>query len=183
MNDRERVAYHEAAHAVAAWALWRPFEYATIVAGEESNGHVQHIPIRDVEDFVFPGDYDSFALDRAVIALVGYAAESVAAETNWPTVDVVCHRMTPDDVCVIEFSLAHSSALVDRSDCERLEYDITAPLAAAYERAESLIAEYWGEIVAVAMALIEKDTLTEVEVAKIACEARAMMPPLSNTAS
>jgi len=49
MNRKERallsVAYHEAGHAVAAFALGVPVQRATIVPGEESAGHIKHAKI------------------------------------------------------------------------------------------------------------------------------------------
>lgn len=182
MNQRERVAYHEAAHAIAAWALWRPFQYATIVANDESNGHVQQIPVKFVEKDTFPGDYDAFVMDRAVIALAGYIADSVAADATWPSIDAVSDRMAPDDFHAVEFLLSHTTIQVDASIRERLNYDITALLASAYELAESLVIDQWGQIVAVAAALNKKSILTEVEVANVACEAASRMPPMGNRA-
>lgn len=45
MSEARATAVHEAGHIVAAVRLRRPFEYGTVVANDESLGHVRHVPL------------------------------------------------------------------------------------------------------------------------------------------
>ncbi len=178
MTLEERVAYHEAAHAVATWALWRPFEYVTVIPQADSNGHLRFLPMPDINEQVFEGDHDVLLMDRAVITLAGYIADSVYADRVWPTLDDMWGRITPDDHHAVDLAYHHSSAVADCSNPERIEYEVAPPLQRMYERAEELVIDSWGAIEAVAQALLVEKTLTALQVAGIAHGAPSARPPI-----
>ena len=83
----ERIAYHEAGHAVAAFLVRRAFRYVTIKPGEDSLGHIL---FRKFSDSFRPDiEYDEHKLrpplEKVIITgLAGHAAESIyAGRNNW----------------------------------------------------------------------------------------------------
>lgn len=87
LSRLEKVAYHEAGHAVACFFAKKPYKHVTIEPGEDSYGHIRHFPLPDS----FQPDIDSESyrmqkrIEQEIILLYsGHAAEVLAAgRHNW----------------------------------------------------------------------------------------------------
>ena len=87
MDELERVAYHEAGHAVACVEFEVPMDRVTIVAADGNLGHVEHDFRRMFEDVEGIDDERQRSEALAIIALAGAATEANRAgndrDVNW----------------------------------------------------------------------------------------------------
>ena len=150
---REWVAYEEASHAVALWALkyGKKIKLATIKPRRGSWGSVERRKIIRKADAKYNASPAAMARieSEIIVHLAGqYGPNRIAPERreNHDTPDydlvneVIFHRLYPS---------LH-------------DHDLTGPRYLSYmeARAERLVWQYWKEIEAVAMALLEHETLT-----------------------
>lgn len=174
MSERPVLAHHEAAHAVAAWALWRPFDYVTVLADHDSAGHLSHILPRDLASWCFAGDLDTAVSDLGIIALVGSVAESYYRGHTVGASFEVEVGLTSDERDAIDCAVEHSSCTLGPNG----EFDVEKPLQRMLDAAEGLVVDQWGAIRAVAEALLVEDTLSYMQVAEIAGKAPPAYPPV-----
>ena len=155
MDPSQRVAFHEAAHVVAALKLHRPFGSVSIVANERSAGRVN--PGKkaiSVDDWLAAAEW-SDKRDDVIVRLAG------------PHVDYLAGK---------EWNPAHS----DFTRAMRVLLDATRGNQAAatvlfeecYREASAIITEHHGDVEALAGALCEHKTLT-------AKQCRQLLPHLA----
>jgi ATP-dependent Zn protease len=169
---REWVAYEEASHAVALWALkhGKKIKLATIKPRHGSWGSVERRKIMRKGDAKYSASPAAMARieSEIIVHLAGqYGPNRIAPERreNHDTADydlvneVIFHRLYP-----------------------RLhDHDLTGPRYLSYmeARAERLVWQYWKEIEAVAMALLEHETLTGDQILAVIYEVNGL--PSSST--
>ena len=88
MKKLEKVAYHEAGHAVAAFLMRRSFSYVTIKPDESSFGHIFYQKFRDSFNPDYVEDYKiRRPLEKAIITgLAGHVAEKIySKQENYET--------------------------------------------------------------------------------------------------
>jgi len=168
--ELERTAYHEAAHAVVAWMLWRPFEYVTIIPEQDSLGHMKNAYPRVFDDQTFCGNFDTAAIDQGAICLAGYIANAYQEGNYYPSLEDVTARLSVDDGLAIDAACDHSSSEYIQTD-DGPTQEVTPAMEKMFETADLIVIHNWGPIKAVAQALLVKKTLTWAEVFDIAQKA------------
>jgi ATP-dependent Zn protease len=139
---RERIAFHEAGHAVVAYRLGIEVEFVTILPTHHSAGHVTHGDL-----FCGGADSDRAALERAIkINLAGPMAEALF----YPRYRR--RRGSQDYVCA--FGLARYLAGWGAQEIIRCQERET----------KKLLNLYWNDVKHVAQALLEYDELTGIAV-------------------
>lgn len=160
----EQVAYHEAGHAVVARWLHLKFKMVTIVPGEDSLGHLLHVPTPRSENPELNPWTDRMRLQMeryAMCALAGVAAQ---------------RRLRPSSVRSYHGSVDYAN-VVKRLDCfagDDKEITLWARLLA--HRVRNLIALRWPAVEAVAAALLERKRLTGDEVRDVIDAAYGLQP-------
>ena len=139
---RERIAFHEAGHAVVAYRLGIEVEFVTILPTHHSAGHVTHGDL-----FCGGADSDRAALERAIkISLAGPMAEALF----YPR-----YRRRPRSVDYVRaFGLARYLAGWGAREIIRHQERET----------KKLLNLYWNDVKQVARALLEYDELTGIAV-------------------
>lgn len=153
---KQRTAYHEAGHAVACFVLDRTFGSVTVVPSGHYLGFVSEV---DAVIAPQPGVVD---IHDVIIDLAGNAAERRFAGrgSSWARAD---HNHALDRLRGVA-SDGHSY-LHDDSPL------VASILRGAEKATEQLVEDYWTAIVALAEALMQRDTMTYFEVAEIYREA------------
>jgi hypothetical protein len=153
------VAYHEAGHATAAVVLGLGVESATIVRDGDRLGHVI-VPVDE------HGGVEYY-IKQATMTWCGV----LAGERH---VGVVVEDLGGDDHQQIEAY----------GDLAGLGFG-EAPTFAAWtrQRAMNLLAAHWAAVAAVALALLEHDTLTGSEVRRLVADAEVSPPVIPRFAS
>jgi hypothetical protein len=128
MVDRELVAYHEAAQAVAYYALWRPFDYVTTAPDDDCVGHVQGMPFPPDPNCWFEGDYDALVGDVAVTSLAGPVAERACRCDITYEAGEIFNQLSSDDRATVDMALQHSSTAATKTAEGVLEYDVGTTL-------------------------------------------------------
>jgi len=151
----QSTAYHEAGHAVAAWALGVPVRSITIVRdGNVSLGSVTYAPVlskRVLQPFKFKTSLqgiegETAALRYAVISLAGVVSQRKYAPRS------VRRGHARHDYQAVIFSAEQAGC----SDEQELKHWYRRAL----RRAEQLIERKWPAVEAVASALIKKRELS-----------------------
>jgi ATP-dependent Zn protease len=163
-KDRRHIAYHEAGHAVVAWALGIRFKHVSIIPSEKDVGRiVMHYSRRWLSGSILPGDR-KFSENHIAILFAGREAEEKFTgkdasdgfggdwmAINWNVdmlIDLRDHdlgvQMRPPRKKNVDFLLPkeYFPLLTEQST-----------------KAERLVEKYWPEIVAVADALVDKECL------------------------
>ena len=150
----ERVAYHEAGHAVAAVILRRPFKYATVVENEDADGHVRYFPGELIDPETVVDERRAITkMERAIqTAFAGFASEQLAygggileGSSDWEKAATLGLAIyTPGDL-------------------------LNAYLRYLYEKCKAMLAEplHREAIQGVVDALLEKKTLKSSEVRSV----------------
>ena len=165
-DHRELVAYHEAGHAVACYALHRPFEYVTLVEDEngERLGHIPHPPSSRwyFDHFL---NVDAAAWDSALHALAGPVAEyrRMGGDDEWGNIhEYLKTEQIPDDGPEADQHAAENYLMIHSR--ERNLYNLKGVRDSLFslclQTAVALVDQYWDSITAVAEALLEKETLS-----------------------
>ncbi|HZJ03329.1 MAG TPA: hypothetical protein VFE20_06590 [Thermoleophilia bacterium] len=189
-------AYHEAGHAVACYALWRPMEWVTIIPGNDYAGRLK--PCEKPSGMYSPvggfrGDTDTYIADRIVLTFAGPVAQAAREllqegdSSPWDHADLedyIMAHLYPDtgDGQAIEAGLTMYQGAgrfpfgpVGRTAEEQLEAaqeryseEGTEKIREYfYNLAVLLMEEYWQAVEAVANALLERETLTAQEVREV----------------
>src|SRR5262245_13692920 len=139
---RNRIAHHEAGHAVIAYRLGIEVKFVTILPDHDSAGHVTHGDL-----FCGGTGSDRAALERAIkICLAGQMAEALLYSRfrrRWRSVDYVC-----------AFGLARY--LTGWGAHEFIRYQ--------ERETQALLNLHWKDVQRVARALLEHYELTGTEV-------------------
>lgn len=143
-EDVEGAAYHEAGHAVAAWALGRPVPELSMVPDEETVGTCSYA--------VWAGDEEEGGgEEEAAVSLAGAVAEEIAiGEYN--------EEIAEDDLL---HAIGIAAELHDDDEAR------DAWLDRAQERAEAVLRRDWAAVEAVAEALLARRVLSSAEAERI----------------
>ena len=142
---RERLAHHEAGHAVVTYRLGIEVNFVTILPTHHSNGHAAHGDL-----FCGGADSDHAALERAIqISLAGPMAEALF----YPRY----HRRLRSQDYVCAFGLARYLAGWGAREIIRHQERET----------KKLLNFHWNDVKQVAQALLEYDELTGIAVMEI----------------
>lgn len=179
-EERKTVAYHEAGHAVAGWNLEfaDPLLKVTIVPrGSGALGYAQYLP---KELFLRTR---AQILDMVCMALAGRAAEEVnfgcvttGASDDLRRVTQIVYQMVQvygmnDKIGQLAFPREDGQWPQDRmySDktAEVMDAEVRTIVADAYERTIALMVERKDQVIKVAELLLEKETITNVDVTNL----------------
>jgi hypothetical protein len=165
-DNLDRIAFREAARAVAYYALWRPFEYVTIIPSRKYGlGYIQPVPFPPDANLSFEGDYHALVGDNAVICLAGLIADRhYRGEHSFAPNDVF-DQLTSDDEQTIARALEQTTGRALGDDW--LEGDFGPALNKLLGRAMGIVVDFWGRIEAVALALLEEKTITAARVYEV----------------
>ena len=159
------VAFHEAGHAVCAYALGRTFEYATIIPEEYSAGHVRYAPYPpSVLDGVESGFIDfrdfQFVEDSILCTLAGEIAQEEVCKPSEEELESDMYQAVQIGMRLFE------------------KEDMIAEFAWLYRKTRALIQEdyvYSDAVRHIAEMLLEQKTVSEAEVAACVEEFRRQM--------
>lgn len=160
---REATAYHEAGHAVAAWSLgYRP-TLATIVSAAESAGQVRHENPFPGVNLEFDGsDWARLRVERAIIiCLAGPIAQKRYRPSSWRNWHGAADYATATQLAL----RVCGSGELARAFLKWLDL-----------RAGALVADHWPDIDRIAIALLNRGTLTHEEITSLVLE-RDLGPP------
>jgi hypothetical protein len=171
--QRYSVAFHEAAHAVAALDL----ECEVASAAVTKSGLRGHTAIRFACDD---------PVDAAVVSLAGPAATSFLTEVLFPVIAPRLERRAPgawlavvlagsseDPLARVDYEIAACALRGHLGPCGRAHRGLGAALDGATQRARELVASRAGAIVDLADALMERGRLSGRDVARIVGRRRA----------
>ena len=165
---RQKTAYHEAGHAVAAMLFGLNPSYTTIVARGGHGGYMQYF-----EEDKFDLSREE-CLNRICVAMAGRAAEvcfydrggittdaggDIRSATDMATRMVCVYGMEEDMLCCIDQDKAAGNMAVYAR--------VRDILAEQYGRALQLIRDNTEQVEAVAKALIERESLTDSELSAL----------------
>jgi AFG3 family protein len=179
-EEKRVVAYHEAGHAVAGWNL----EYAdpllkvTIVPrGSGALGYAQYLP---KELFLRTRDQ---ILDMVCMALAGRASEEInfgkvttgAADDLRRVTQIVYQMVTVygmnEKIGQVAFPREEGSWPQDKmysnATAEVMDEEVRSIVAEAYQRTLQLMRDQQEQVRLVAEMLIEKETITNVDIAQV----------------
>lgn len=182
-DEKEKTAYHEAGHTLAAWFLKgaQRVHKVTIIPRGRSLGSTQIIP---TEDRVSSSELE--LLDQLVVFLAGRAAEkiiydetTVGAEndleratgiarrmiTSWgmsPKLGPVSYKSSDDDPFLGREM--HQQRQFSEHTQELIDGEVARILGESSERATSLLTEKKDELERVTRSLLEKEELSEKEI-------------------
>lgn len=200
-EHRRRVAYHEAGHAVACYALWRPLDYVTVIPSTDYSGQLNHMhkPITMYSLLGgFRGDTDTYLADHVVIAFAGPVADAafeIEQEEQehpwgdccklWEYTEAQLFSDEGDGRCIGQFIDSYNG--FNRppfGPAGRTPEDLTAAMEERYseegreklrefffQMASMIVEEYWQAVEALAEALLERNTLTQAEVWAVCSQA------------
>lgn len=158
-NQRERLAYHEAGHAAAAVSLGRGVGKATIVPEPPLySGYVDYAIVFDVPTLRRnPREMDN----QIVLGLAGPVAQARASgqALAWEDEDDFL-----DAVELLTGINVLSAQVEGRSAFEAIGAKNRAHLITLIDRTERTMDEHWGEVEAIAAALLKSGTLSGDEV-------------------
>lgn len=150
-------AHHEAGHAVAGAVLGHPFAYVTIRATDDAAGHVRGL-VGDRQ----PLNYDEFDEDADREMCIEYMAGSLA-EARAAYLDP-SNRDSLED---LELAMRMSGGDWDLGYLSSVLYLAHPYLDEVWADTKILVEEQWPAIHAVAVALVDRETLTHGEVLAI----------------
>jgi len=182
-DEKEKTAYHEAGHTLAAWYLpgAQRVHKVTIIPRGRSLGSTQIVP---TEDRVSSGERE--LLDQLVVLLAGRAAESliyqettVGAEndleratsmarrmvTHWgmsPKLGPVSYKSSEDDPFLGREM--HQQRQFSEHTQELIDGEVARILHEASLRASELLNEKRSELESITRGLLEREELSEVEI-------------------
>ena len=185
-DEKEKTAYHEAGHTLAAWFLKgaQRVHKVTIIPRGRSLGSTQIVP---TEDRVSASEHE--LLDQLVVLLAGRAAESllynetpVGAEndleratgiarrmvTHWgmsPKLGPVSYKTSDDDPFLGREM--HQSRQFSEHTQEMIDGEVARILNDSSSRAQDLLNEKRQELEAVTRGLLEREELSELEIEEL----------------
>jgi cell division protease FtsH len=185
-DEKEKTAYHEAGHTLAAWFLKgaQRVHKVTIIPRGRSLGSTQIVP---TEDRVSSSQNE--LLDQLVVLLAGRAAESiiydettVGAEndleratslsrrmvTHWgmsPKLGPVSYKTSDEDPFLGREM--HQSRQFSEHTQEMIDGEVARILHEASTRATNLLTEKRKELEAVTKGLLEREELNEIEIQEL----------------
>jgi ATP-dependent Zn protease len=169
-------AYHEAGHAVAYWALCRPFRDVTIIPDADCKGCVRGELTPDFGDDSFKGNWGALVRDEAVISLAGPVAERMHRGEILYEVEDIAAQLTPDDQVAIKMACEDCAAVITQRDGKSI-IDISLALDEMLAAAIGIMQEHWGAVDAVAQRLLTDKMLTAAEFYETASQAPRVAPP------
>jgi hypothetical protein len=150
-KDRRHIAYHEAGHAVVAWALGVRFKHVTIKQTKKRGGYL-HIGLKP--DWMFKFNWERFE-DGLSPRQHKYIENQIMISFAGATAQLEFTGKDDPDGCVEDFS-----------DIERwlkfIDHENPPPFASCKShavRTKELVKECWPLIVAVADALVDRERL------------------------
>lgn len=163
--SREATAYHEAGHAIIAWNLGYQPTTASIEAGNDSVGQVRHENPFPGISFKFDGsDIARLKIERAImICLAGPLAQKRYRRSSWRRWHGAADYATATELAL----RACGSNEIASAFLKWLEL-----------RTKSLVADHWRTIERVAIALLQRSTLSHDEIASL-----VLKPPLQQAAN
>jgi hypothetical protein len=166
---REWVAYEEASHAVVGVKLGVKIKLTTIKPDRSSWGRVEKRKILRKGDLEY--NFSAAAMARAETAVLMHLAgqcgpKRIAPDSYRPS------RNTPDYDLVNDMIFERLYQKLHDEDVVAFRY-----LSYMEARAERLVWQYWKEIEAVAMALLEHETLTGDQIIAVIYEVSGLPPP------
>jgi cell division protease FtsH len=185
-SERERVACHEAGHALAAWFLpdSDPLEKISIVPRGRALGMTEQIPTEDRHNVT-----EEFLRSRLTIMLAGRCAEklrfgsySTGAEDDLKQATRIAYKMVgqwgmAENVGAVGYSVSEEHPFLGRDitaprefgddTAKLLDEEVRATLGRAEKAAIELLDERQGQLQALITALLERETLHHQEIADL----------------
>lgn len=153
-------AYHEAGHAVIASVLGMPLEYATIRALDLSSGHVRL-------------NINSVSIDYVIVLNAGRIAQSVYnGSTTGGDGDMVkmfeaLYYLNTGAAPFLKMDNDTVESIMKRVTTFLATDPIQKQISEHTIHAQSLVSEHWAAIDAVAMGLIEQETLNANDIQRL----------------
>lgn len=176
-EERKAVAYHEAGHAICSWYLQHadPFLKVTIIPRGQSLGYARYLP----SDTELPNELE--LADKLVMALGGRVSEkmytnttSSGAQSDFQTVTDIATRM------VVGWGMSPKIGWVNYHEegsyytkpfseetAELIDGEVRRIVETAHTKCENLLEEHWSDVVKLAEALLERETLTRADLIKL----------------
>jgi cell division protease FtsH len=192
-KEKENTAYHEAGHAILIEVLEHtdPLHKVTIIPRGPSLGSTMWLPEEDKHN-----DRKSELLDDLIVAMGGRVAEEIqfGDVTNGASGDIrMASRIARSMVCswgmstelgMIEYGENESAAFMGRGrnnysqdTAKKIDQEVKRLIDEAYAKAKEILLKYKDKLDAIALALLEYETLDGSHIKEIMEHGRLINPP------
>lgn len=183
LSERERIAWHESGHAIAAWyvAASDPLEKISIVPRGRALGMTEQVPVEDRHNIT-----EDFLLARLAILLAGRVAEkrqfgnySTGAEDDLKQATRLAYKMVGqwgmgEQLGAVGYSVAEEHPFLGRelsaprefgdATAALIDAEVRALLARAEQTVIDLLQTRSAEMAALVAALLERETLDHADI-------------------
>jgi cell division protease FtsH len=195
LSERERIAWHESGHAIAAWyvAASDPLEKISIVPRGRALGMTEQVPVEDRHNIT-----EDFLLARLAILLAGRVAEkrqfgnySTGAEDDLKQATRLAYKMVGqwgmgEQLGAVGYSIAEEHPFLGRelstprefgdATAALIDTEVRAILARAEQTVIDLLQTRSAELAALVTALLERETLDHADIEAVLAEVVAPRP-------
>ena len=192
-KEKENTAYHEAGHAILIEVLEHtdPLHKVTIIPRGPSLGSTMWLPEEDKHN-----DRKSELLDDLIVAMGGRVAEEIqfGDVTNGASGDIrMASRIARSMVCswgmstelgMIEYGENESAAFMGRGrnnysqdTAKKIDQEVKRLIDEAYAKAKEILLKHKDKLDAIALALLEYETLDGTHIKEIMEHGRLINPP------
>ncbi|WP_395735493.1 ATP-dependent zinc metalloprotease FtsH [Prosthecobacter sp.] len=196
-KEKENTAYHEAGHAILIEVLEHtdPLHKVTIIPRGPSLGSTMWLPEEDKHN-----DRKSELVDDLVVAMGGRVAEEIqfGDVTNGASGDIrMASRIARSMVCswgmsnklgMVEYGENESAAFMGRGTsnyspdtAQKIDEEVKRLIDEAYAEAKAILLKYKDKLDAIAMALLEYETLDGSHIKELMEHGRLINPPESRS--
>lgn len=196
-KEKENTAYHEAGHAILIELLEHtdPLHKVTIIPRGPSLGSTMWLPEEDKHN-----DRKSELLDDLVVAMGGRVAEEIqfGDVTNGASGDIrmasriarnmVCNWGMSTELGMIEYGENESASFMGRGTnnysqdtARKIDQEVKRLIDDAYAKAKDMLLAYKAQLDAIALALLEYETLDGEHIKEIMQHGKLLNPPKNHS--